>query len=97
MLEVIRALRGWLALIIALSGSVALYWNHVNRAVSEGGLCRAVERHVAKLNTDPGGAIHGDAIGLVESIQDRCEQSFSKSQARCILKANSMAAVRACN
>ncbi len=97
MLEAVRGLRNWLALVIAIAGSAAMYWNHVNRAVSEGGLCRAVEKHVAKLNSDADGAIRSDALGLVDSIQDRCEQSLSKSQARCILKAQSMNAVRACN
>ncbi len=97
MFEAARGLRNWLALFIAIFGSAAMYWNHVNRAVGEGGLCRAVEKHVAKLNTDSDGAIRSDAIGLVDSIQERCEQSFSKSQARCILKAQSMAGVRACN
>jgi hypothetical protein len=96
-LEVVRGLRNWIALVIAISGSAAMYWNHVNRAVGEAGLCRAVEKHVAKLNADADGAIRSDAIGLVESIGDQCETHFSKSQARCILKAGSMAAVRACN
>ena len=97
MLEVVRGLRNFLAVVIAIAGSAAMYWNHVNRAVGEGGLCRAVEKHVAKLNSGADGAIRSDAIGLVDSIQSRCEQSFSKSQARCILKAPSMEAVRACN
>ena len=97
MLGVVRTLRGWFSLCLVIFGSAAMYWNHINRAVSEGGLCRAVEKHVVKLNTDAKGAIRGDATELVESIQDRCEQSFSKSHARCILKATSMTAVRACN
>ncbi len=96
MLELIRTARGMLTLCIVIGGCVAMYWNHVNRAVSEGELCRAVEKHVAKLNTDVDGAIRSDAIGLVDSIQDRCEQYFSKGQARCILKASTMSAVRAC-
>ena len=74
-----------------------MYWNHVNRAVGEGGLCQAVEKHVAKLGTDADGAIRSDAMDLVVTIESRCEQNFSKSQARCILKATSMSAVRACN
>ena len=77
--------------------SGVMYWIHLNRAVREDGLCHAVGRHVAKLNTDSNGAIRGEALGWVENAQDRCEQSFSKRQAHCILKADSMALVQACN
>ena len=97
MLEVARNLRDWMTLVIVISGSAVMYWNHVNRAVAEGGLCSAVETHVAKLNTGADGVIRDDAMDLVVRIQDQCEQSFSKGQARCILKAQSMSAVRACN
>lgn len=97
MFEVARIQRARKTLVIVISGSAAMYWNHVNRAVSEGGLCRAVEKHVAKLNSDADGAIRSDAIGLVDTIQDRCEQYFSKGQARCILKASTMNAVRDCH
>ena len=97
MLDVFRGLRALLALVIAIATSTALYWNHVNRAVREGELCRSVEKHVAKLNTGADGKIRDDAMDLILTIESRCEQYFSKSQARCILKAQAMDAVRACN
>jgi hypothetical protein len=96
MLEVVRATRTYVAFAIVVVGSAAMYCNHVNRAVGEAGLCEAVERHVAGLNTGPDGAIPGHAIGLVDSVRDRCEIGFSRRQARCILKAGSMTEVRAC-
>ena len=80
-----------------MSGSAAMYWNHVDRAVSEGGLCRAIEKHVARINTNVDGAIRSNAMDLAVRIQDQCEQSISKRQARCILKVQSMSTVRACN
>lgn len=86
----------YVALVIAVVGSTVMYCNHLSRAVGEAGLCQAVEKHVAELNTETDGAIRSDAMGLVESIQDRCESSFSRKQARCILKAGSMTEVRAC-
>ena len=86
----------YVAFVIAAVGSTVMYCNHLNRAVGEAGLCSAVERHVADLNADPDGAIPGHAIGLVESVRDRCESAFSRKQARCILNAGSMAEVRAC-
>jgi hypothetical protein len=96
MLQVVRTTRMYVAFVIAAVGSTVMYCNHINRAVGEAGLCQAVERHVAKLSADADGAIPGHAIGLVESIQDRCESSFSRKQARCILKAGSLTEVRAC-
>ena len=96
MLQVVRTTRMYVAFVIAAVGATVMYCNHLNRAVGEAGLCNAVEKHVAELNTGPDGAIPSHAIGLVESIQDRCEISFSRKQARCILKAGSMTEVRAC-
>lgn len=96
MLQVVRTTRMYVAFVIAAAGSTVMYCNHLNRAVGEAGLCNAVEKHVAELSTDLDGAIRDDAIGLVESIQDRCESSFSRKQARCVLKAGSMTEVRAC-
>ena len=86
----------YVAFVIAAVGSTVMYCNHLSRALGEPGLCQAVEEHVAELNTGPDGAIPSHAMGLVESIQDRCEISFSRKQARCILKAGSMTEVRAC-
>jgi hypothetical protein len=86
----------YVAFVIAAVGSTVTYCNHLGRAVGEAGLCQAVEKHVAALNTEPDGAIRSDAIGLVESIQDRCESDFSRKQARCVLKAGDMTEVRAC-
>ncbi len=86
----------YVAFVIAAVGSTVMYCNHINRAVGEAGLCQAVEEHVAELSTGPDGAIPSHAIGLVDSIQDRCEISFSRKQARCILKAESMTGVRDC-
>ncbi len=86
----------YVAFVIAAVGSTVMYCNHLNRAVGEAGICQAVEEHVAELSTGPDGAIPSHAIGLVESIRDKCEISFSRKQARCILKAGSMTEVRAC-
>lgn len=97
MLQQFQALRAmWLLLVVSV-GSTVMYWIRCQRAVNDGQLCRAVEKHVAKLSMDPSGAINGDAIGYVEGIRDRCEQGFSKSQAQCVLKAASMKSVHACD
>lgn len=96
MLQVLRATRTYVAFAIVAVGSTVMYCNHVNRAVGEAGLCEAVERHVAGLSSGPDGAIPDHAIGLVDSIRDRCESSFSRRQARCVLAAESVTQVRAC-
>lgn len=96
MLELVRSTRMLVALIVAGAGSAVMYYNHANRAIGEGGLCDKVEKHVVKLNTGANGAVVSDAEGLVDNIRDLCERNFSKSQARCALKASSNSAVRAC-
>jgi hypothetical protein len=96
MLQVLRTTRAYVAFVTVAVGSTVMYCNHLNRAVGEAGLCKAVEKHVVELNTGPDGAIPSHALGLVDSIQDRCEISFSRKQARCILNAGSMTEVRAC-
>ncbi len=96
MLELVRSTRMLVALIVAVAGSAVMYYNHANRAVGEGGLCQKVETHVVKLNTAPNGAVISDPEGLVDNIRDLCERNMSKSQAKCVLKASSNSAVRAC-
>jgi hypothetical protein len=96
MLEQFRSIRLGVAVVIAAVTSAVLYWNHINRAVGDGDLCRRVEKHVVKLNTDAGGAVISDADGIVDNILTQCERHFSKGQAKCVLKASSMIDVRAC-
>ena len=92
----LNAIRFRIMLASAIIGSTLLYWRHINRAVSDGDLCRRVERHVRKLGTDNNGAIREDALGLVDNIEDLCMMRFSKAQAKCVLKAATMADVQAC-
>ena len=94
--ELFRSTRLMVAVFVAIVGSSIMYWNHINRAVSDGNLCRNVEKHVVKMNTAPNGAVVNDPDGIVDNILDVCERKLSKSQANCVLKASSMDAVRAC-
>jgi len=97
MLESLRSIRAIVAILIAAGGSAAMYYNHRSREVSEGDLCRQVERHVIELSSDANGVLQEDPTGLAYSILDRCEQHFSKSKAHCILRATSLSEVRACS
>ena len=96
MWQTLRAGRFVIALLSAAIGSTVMYYNHMTRAVGDGDLCRRVEKHVVKLNTDTNGAVVSDSEGFVDNIRDLCDRALSRRQAECVLKATSNAQVRAC-
>ena len=94
MIEICRKQLGFVALAIAVLGSAVMYWNHRSRAIGDPTRCKDLETHFVRLAGKPEKTKGAEFESLAYSIRERCGSRFSKTYARCLLKAGSMAQVR---
>lgn len=93
-MDTLRVWRLRLTFIMVLGTASAAYCWQTQRAVGEPGLCKRVTKHVAGLSD--GAEPPGTAVFLSERVADQCDVGFTKKQAKCVLAATSLEAVRRC-